>query len=180
MWADIRSASQEMFRFFWILTPRTLVGGCQRFGGWCYLQLRPWKPRQHIWFQALTAVVILSSFRNMLPPKTSNFWDIMPCSPLKVNLHFVRTCRLHLQGPRVNQSRNQRETDSKHFSALKMDATFSSETLVVFQRTTWRYIPEDKTLWRRHIRPRSWYSPVWMHGVTTQDTKPGQSPKLKK
>jgi hypothetical protein len=29
---------------------------------------------------------------------------------------------------------------------LKMEATCSSKTLVDFQRTTWHYIPEDRTL----------------------------------
>jgi hypothetical protein len=28
-----------------------------------------------------------------------------------------------------------------------MEAMFSSETLVDFHRTTWRYIPEDRTLY---------------------------------
>jgi hypothetical protein len=31
-------------------------------------------------------------------------------------------------------------------STLKMAATCSSETSVDFQRITWRYIPEDRTL----------------------------------
>jgi hypothetical protein len=31
-------------------------------------------------------------------------------------------------------------------STLKMEATRSSETSVDFYRTTWRYIPEDRTL----------------------------------
>jgi hypothetical protein len=30
---------------------------------------------------------------------------------------------------------------------MKMEATCSSETSVDFQRTTWRYIPEDGTLY---------------------------------
>jgi hypothetical protein len=33
-------------------------------------------------------------------------------------------------------------------STLKTEVTCSSETPVVFQRTTWRYIPEDRTLRR--------------------------------
>jgi hypothetical protein len=33
-----------------------------------------------------------------------------------------------------------------NFSTLKMEAIFSSETSVDFQRTTRRYIPEDGTL----------------------------------
>jgi hypothetical protein len=32
------------------------------------------------------------------------------------------------------------------YSTLKMEAVCFSETLVAFQRTTWRYIAEDSTL----------------------------------
>jgi hypothetical protein len=32
------------------------------------------------------------------------------------------------------------------FLTLKMEATFSSKTSVDFRRTTWCYIPEDRTL----------------------------------
>jgi hypothetical protein len=35
---------------------------------------------------------------------------------------------------------------SAYFSSLKMEATRSSETLVDFQRTTWRYVPDYSTL----------------------------------
>jgi hypothetical protein len=58
--------------------------------------------------------------------KTSIFWGITPCSPLKVIQHFRGTCRLYLQ--------------------IKMEATCSSETSPGLQRTTRRYISEDKTL----------------------------------
>jgi hypothetical protein len=30
--------------------------------------------------------------------KSTNFWDITPCSPLRVNRRFGETYRLHLQG----------------------------------------------------------------------------------
>jgi hypothetical protein len=33
-----------------------------------------------------------------------------------------------------------------YLSTLKIEATYSSETAVDFQRTTWRYIPEDRTV----------------------------------
>jgi hypothetical protein len=39
-------------------------------------------------FQILTAVFM----------KSSIFWDITPCTPLKVNRRFGGTYRLHLQG----------------------------------------------------------------------------------
>jgi hypothetical protein len=39
--------------------------------------------------------------------KSSVFWDITPCSPLKVNQRFGGTSRLHLQGRSISQARNQ-------------------------------------------------------------------------
>jgi hypothetical protein len=42
----------------------------------------------------------------------------MPCSPLKVNRRFGGTYRLHLQGRRINQARNQRESGSMHSLTL--------------------------------------------------------------
>jgi hypothetical protein len=69
-------------------------------------------------FEVLTAVVM----------KSPIFWDITPCSPLKVNRQLA-TC----------------------FHAGILLGLFDSEdrgsvTLVNFQRTTRRYIPEDSTL----------------------------------
>jgi hypothetical protein len=45
-------------------------------------------------YEVLTAVVLKSSF----------FWDITSCSPLKVNRHFGGTCHLHLQGQRISHA----------------------------------------------------------------------------
>jgi hypothetical protein len=55
---------------------------------------------------------------------------------LKVNRCFRGTYRFHLQGWRVHQARNQHEADSKQ----------NSKTPVDCQQTTWRYIPQDRTL----------------------------------
>jgi hypothetical protein len=41
--------------------------------------------------------------------KNTIFWDIMLCSPLKVNRRFAETYRLHLQGRKISQARNQRK-----------------------------------------------------------------------
>jgi hypothetical protein len=65
--------------------------------------------------EVLTAVVM----------KSSIFWDITPCSPLKVTGRFGGARRL--DGRRISQARNQREAGSK-------------------QATTRRYIPEHGTL----------------------------------
>jgi hypothetical protein len=45
-------------------------------------------------FEVLTAVVM----------KSTIFWDIMPCSPLKVDQRFRGTYHLHFQGRRISQA----------------------------------------------------------------------------
>jgi hypothetical protein len=45
--------------------------------------------------------------------KISIFWDITPCSPLKVNWRFGRVFRLHLQDRRKIQARNQHKAGNK-------------------------------------------------------------------
>jgi hypothetical protein len=82
------------------------------------------------------------------------FWDIMPCSPLKVDRCYGGTSRLHLQGRRISQARNKLEVGAllascfklvsflAYSSTLKVEATFFSETSVEFQHMTLRYIPE--------------------------------------
>jgi hypothetical protein len=97
----------------------------------------------YLGFEVFTEVVM----------KSSIFWDITSCSPLKVNGSFGGTCRLHLQGRKVSWERNQRESLSPAFtlvscsaysSALKMEAICSSETTGDFKRTTWRYIQKTE------------------------------------
>jgi hypothetical protein len=69
--------------------------------------------------------------------KSSVFWDITPCSPLKVNRSFGWTYR-----------KQSLLFASLWFlsSTLKMEATCSSETSFYFRRTTRPYSPEYKTL----------------------------------
>jgi hypothetical protein len=55
-------------------------------------------------FEVLTTVVM----ENII------FWDITPCSPLKVSRHFGGKYHLHLRGPKVNQETYQHEARSKH------------------------------------------------------------------
>jgi hypothetical protein len=56
--------------------------------------------RTVVGFEVLTAVV----------KKSTIFWDITPCSPLKFNRRFGGTHRLCLQGRRISRARNQRES----------------------------------------------------------------------
>jgi hypothetical protein len=48
---------------------------------------------KYVGFDILTSVVV----------KSSIFWDITPCSPLKVNRRFGGTYRLHIQGLRTSK-----------------------------------------------------------------------------
>jgi hypothetical protein len=85
--------------------------------------------------------------------KSTIFWDITPCSPLKVNRRFGGTC-LHLQGLRISQARKQicllpaftLVSGSAYTSTLKMEAICTSETSIEFKRNSRRYIPKDGTL----------------------------------
>jgi hypothetical protein len=45
--------------------------------------------------------------------KSSTFWDIIPCSPLKIYRHFVVIYYLHFQCRRTSHARNQDEAGSK-------------------------------------------------------------------
>jgi hypothetical protein len=51
----------------------------------------------HVVYDALTAVVV----------KSSTFWGIIVCSPLKVTRRFGEACCLHLQDQGISQARNQ-------------------------------------------------------------------------
>jgi hypothetical protein len=69
-------------------------------------------------------IVITSSLSDQLASnncstKTSIFCDITPCSPLKVNLRFGGACRLHLQGRRISQARNQHKVGNKQSSVVR-------------------------------------------------------------
>jgi hypothetical protein len=55
---------------------------------------------EYVGFKVLTAVVM----------KSTIFWDITPCSPLKIDWRFGGIYRLHLQGRRIIRARNQRES----------------------------------------------------------------------
>jgi hypothetical protein len=92
--------------------------------------------------------------------KNPIFWDITPYSPLKVNRRFGGTDYLHSQGRRISQASNQYEAGSKQ--SPKMEATCSSETLVDFQRTARRYIPQGRTLYNHRCENLKSYVSVYL------------------
>jgi hypothetical protein len=99
------------------------------------------------------SVLLLALLRTLHFKNSSIFCDIMPCSPLKVNRRFRRTCHLHLHSWWVSLASNRHVADSKSSlaSTLKMDMTCSSETSADFQQTTWCYIPDNRTI-HNHCR----------------------------
>jgi hypothetical protein len=61
--------------------------------------------------------------------KTSIFWDIATSIAVKINGRYGGIYRLHPQGRRLNQTKNQHEEVCRHslsyFSTLKMEAKCS-------------------------------------------------------
>jgi hypothetical protein len=97
-------------------------------------------------FGVLTAVAM----------KSSILCDVTPCSPLKVSWPFERTFSLHLQGRGISEWRKSMKLCSlsvymlvSYSSILKMEFTYSSETSVGFQWSTWRCITEDRNLYTK-------------------------------
>jgi hypothetical protein len=91
-------------------------------------------------------------------------WRVLySCSPLKNNRCYGGTCHLHLQCRRISRARNQHEDDSKQ--TLKMEAIYSYEVSVDFQRTTGRYISQNIEIW---IHIHLWYCDMSTHCWVTQ------------
>jgi hypothetical protein len=82
--------------------------------------------------------------------KSSIFWGIMPCSPLKV--HHFRACRLHLHGWRVSKP-------SKKLCLLPASCWFLA--WLTFQ--PWR--------WRQHVPLKCWLTFNELHSIISQKTE---------
>jgi hypothetical protein len=73
--------------------------------------------------------------------KSTIFWDMTPCSPLKVNRRFGGSYSLHLQFRKINRARNQRESRCqaelggyKEYYLLGYDAMQSVGSQPTFRR----------------------------------------------
>jgi hypothetical protein len=64
-------------------------------------------------YPLILAVLPLFRERTKYVLNMSIFWDITPCSPLKVNRRFGGTCRLDLQSRGRSGTKSQHEADSK-------------------------------------------------------------------
>jgi hypothetical protein len=67
--------------------------------------------------------------------KSSIFWDVTPCSPLKANLRFGGKYRLHLQD---SNNKPRKKPGLSRYQAEKAS--------IDYQRTIWGYIPEERTV----------------------------------
>jgi hypothetical protein len=72
----------------------------------------------------VTNRILRSCNKNERSFKSFNFWDITLCLPSDFTL----------------------VSSLAYYSTLKMEATCFPETSFDLQRSTWRYIPEDRTL----------------------------------
>jgi hypothetical protein len=64
-----------------------------------------WNYLEPVFLEVITEVVVNST--------CTILWGIMSCRKFKFNRPFGETCRIHLQRRRMNQPRNQHESDSK-------------------------------------------------------------------
>jgi hypothetical protein len=80
-------------------------------------------------------IKVISEILKEVVVKSFIFWDKTSCNPFKANRRFRGIFRLPLQS----------------YSILRMENIFSSEKSFDFQRSTRRYIPENRTLLRGKI-----------------------------
>jgi hypothetical protein len=120
----------------------------------------PHMPESVLPVRAVISVFILLALRDKFMQSSSVFWDITPCSPLKVIWRFGGTYRRHIQDRRISHTRNQHEAGGNLCSfPLKLQLTFNglhgimSQKIELFITTAVRtsdptrhYVPEDRTL----------------------------------
>jgi hypothetical protein len=78
--------------------------------------------------------------------KSTIFWDITPCGPLKVN----RRSDEYIASISRVENKPSKIPGWKQVASLKIEAMFFSETSVDFRRTMRRYIPEDNNTLHNH------------------------------
>jgi hypothetical protein len=108
--------------------------------------------------------------------KSSIFWDITPCDPLKDSRRFGVTCRLHLRGRKISQARNQRESRRQVGSGFRRRYVPSKRQLIFNglhgvspawkQVTRWLCLPPAFTL----VSCSSYSSTLKMEAICPSET----------
>jgi hypothetical protein len=133
---------------------------------WCQWRFYMWQSMR--WTSALSwpnpNVLVGSEVLTAMVMKSSVFWNITLCSPLKGKWHCGGTCCLHLQGQIISQGRNQCEASSKHcIMKREMPVIFWVEKLI------WRDWLGDRVLiWMTGLESGLWRCDlVWTGSVTS-------------
>jgi hypothetical protein len=92
--------------------------------------------------------------------RSSIFWDITSCSPLKVSRRFGVICRFHLKGLRKNQARYKHETGIASRALIAIPASCLYLSLL-------NHLPRS---WRRHVLPKRRFTFSGQHGIMSQKT----------
>jgi hypothetical protein len=82
-----------------LTNPIVLIVSRQKIKFWIYVPC-------FLYFLFIWSIIVGCS-RTVYRMKSATFWDITLCSPLKVTRRFGGTYRLHLQGQRMSQAKNQ-------------------------------------------------------------------------
>jgi hypothetical protein len=111
--------------------------------------------------------------------KSTIFWDITPCSLLKVNRRFGGTYRLHLQGRKISRARNQSESRWQA-TTLTLNGLHGviSQKMVLFITTAVRTSNPTNPLlppailrhwrWKRYVPPKRRLTFNGLHRVISQ------------
>jgi hypothetical protein len=119
-------------------------------------------PRNLCWNQNRKTSLILIEFEVLRAVVMNSyiFWDIKPCSLLKISSHFRRTCHLHLQDRIICQAIKQHDAGIKQQLCLLHASRWFLAWLILQSWT-----------WMRHVPPKHWFTFNRLHGDIGQKTE---------
>jgi hypothetical protein len=123
-----------------------------------------WILKKYVGFEVLTEVVM----------KSTVFWYITPCSPLKVNRNFGGTYHHHLQGRRISGAISQHESRwlSRTYVPPKRRLTFNGLHSVIVQK-----IELFLKKFLSSLANSSFWRGTWPHEVSSDPS--GITPRLR-
>jgi hypothetical protein len=108
--------------------------------------------------------------------KSYIFWDITPCSALKVNLCFGGTYRLHLQGQRISKTTNWREimwqVEPQNVGWLfnRLQGVISQEIELFITTAVRTSNPIFLCCFHFVVSSKCWHSYTKLHGISSYNT----------